>query len=206
MAYITIIPKEGKDPQYCANYRPISLLNSDIKKLLAKILAMRLQEHIGDLVHPDQTGFVKGREARDNTIRALHLLHWIQYGPEKAPRIVLQMDAEKAFDRVNWGFMKEVLKGVGLGDRMMGWIMALYADPRARVKVNGTISDYLNIRNGTRQGCPLSPLIFAIMLEPFLCKIRGNGEIRGIDVGAWSIRHQPMLMICCFTSQHLRLS
>ena len=139
--------------------------------------------HIGDLVYPDQTGFMKGREAKDNTIRALHLLHWMQHGPEKAPKIVLSMDAEKAFDRVNWGFMSEVLRGVGLGDRMMGWVMALYAGPRARVKVNGTISDYLNIRNGTRQSCPLSPLIFALILEPFLCKIRSNGEIVGTCIG-----------------------
>lgn len=63
--------------------------------------------------------------------------------------------------------MNEVLRGVGLGDPMIEWVIALYADLRARVKVNGTVSDYINIQNGTRQGCPLSPLIFAIILEPF---------------------------------------
>lgn len=60
LAYLTVLPKGGKDPQICANYRPISLLNSDTK-LLAKILALRLQEYIGDLVRLDQTGFMKGR-------------------------------------------------------------------------------------------------------------------------------------------------
>lgn len=114
LAYITVLPKGRKDPQHCANYRPISSLNSDTK-LLAEILALRLQEHIGELVHPDQTGFMKGREARDNTIRALHVLHWMQHGPDRAPRIILSMDAKKAFDRVSWGFMIEALRGVGLG-------------------------------------------------------------------------------------------
>lgn len=62
----------------------------------------------------------------------------------------------------------------------MGWVAALYATPR--VKVNGTLSDYFQIRNGTRQGCPLSPLLFAMILEPFLCKVRGNIEIQGVRV------------------------
>lgn len=165
----------------CSNYRPISLLNLDTK-LLAKILAPRLQEHIGDLVHPDQTGFIKGRETRENTTRALHILHWMRFSPDRAPRITLSIDAEKAFDRVNWGFMK-VLGKKGLGGKMLGWIMSLYAKPRARIKVNGTLSECFSIRNGTRQGCPLSPLIFAIVMEPFLRKIRNNKEIAGTCIG-----------------------
>ena len=60
LAHITVLPKPGKDPQHCANYRPISLLNSDTK-LLSKILALRLQDHLVKLVHPDQTSFMKGR-------------------------------------------------------------------------------------------------------------------------------------------------
>lgn len=67
LAYVTVLPKTGKDPQHCASYRPISLLNSDTK-LLAKIFALRLQDHIVKLIHPDQISFMKGREARDNTI------------------------------------------------------------------------------------------------------------------------------------------
>lgn len=109
---------------------------------------------------------MKNSEARDNTIRALHILHWAQEGPEQIPRVVLSMDAEKAFDKVNWAFMQEVLREIGLGDRMMGWVSALYTGPRARVKVNGTLSDYFDMGNGTRQGCPLSPLLFALVLEP----------------------------------------
>lgn len=124
LAYITVIPKSGKDPQHCANYRPISLVNSDTK-LLAKILALRLQDYIVKLAHSDQTGFMNGREARDNTIQALHILHWMQHGPDKALRVTLSMDAVKAFNRVNWVFMIEVLRGMGLGDRH-------YMGPRER--------------------------------------------------------------------------
>lgn len=125
MAHVTVLPKEGKDPQVCANYRPISLLNSDTK-ILSKILALRMQDHIAKIIQLDQ---IKGRETRDNTIRALQILHWAQNGPERIPRVLISMDAEKAFDRVGWVFLSEVLREVGLGERMMGWVLALYNKP-----------------------------------------------------------------------------
>lgn len=80
--------------------------------------------------------------------------------------------------------MTDILREMGLGEKMMGWILALYADPRARVKVNGRLSDYFNIWNGTRQGCPLSPLWFARVLKPFLCMVRKNRKMVGIQIGA----------------------
>lgn len=107
LAYITVLPKPGKDLQYSANYRPISLLISNTK-LLAKILAIRLQDHIVKLV---QIKRVLWRAVKLETICALHILHWMQHGPDKTPRVALSMDAEKAFDRVNWVFMIEVLRG-----------------------------------------------------------------------------------------------
>lgn len=88
LEYATVLPKAGKDPQLCANYRPIPFLNSDTK-MLAKILSLQLQDHIARLGNPDQTGFMKGREARDNTIRALHVLHWVQNGPDQTQSVII---------------------------------------------------------------------------------------------------------------------
>lgn len=62
---------------------------------------------------------------------------------------------------------------------MLQWTLSLYTHPTASVKVNETRSDFFGIRNGTRQGCPLSPLIFILSLEPFLCTIRANSDIVG---------------------------
>uniref|UniRef100_A0A8C5QL89 Reverse transcriptase domain-containing protein n=1 Tax=Leptobrachium leishanense TaxID=445787 RepID=A0A8C5QL89_9ANUR len=179
-ATITLIPKDGKDAAQCENYRPISLLNCDLK-IFAKILASRLLPHITDLIHPDQTGFIPGREARDNTIRALTLTHRAQRRGEEL--LLLSTDAEKAFDRVNWDFLFATLGHIGLGPHLCAWIRALYINPTARVCVNGMYTAPFKIRNGTRQGCPLSPLLFTLALEPFLAAIRGSPDVRGLRVG-----------------------
>ena len=178
-AQIAVIPKEGKDPSYCGSYRPISLLNTDLK-LFTKILATRLQSHLPHLIHLDQVGFVPTREARDNTTKVLNLLYTSTR--TKTPSIFLSTDAEKAFDRVGWAFMFATLRHVGLGRKMMHWILATYASPAARVRANGVTSDPFQITNGTRQGCPLSPLLFAVSLEPFLCHVRRNPDIFGVTI------------------------
>lgn len=91
-ALISLIPKKGKDHSDCANYRPISLLNTDIK-MYSRILALQLQRYINKLVHPDQTGFMPGRLAADNIWRLLHVIHESRACPTSAA--VLSLDAEK---------------------------------------------------------------------------------------------------------------
>ena len=95
----------------------------------------------------------------------------------------MNTDAEKAFDRVSWRFLEEVLRQVGVGEQMVRWIMSMYTGPRASVRVNGVISPPFKITNGTRQGCPLSPPLFALTLEPLLIRIRQNVDIQGIQMG-----------------------
>uniref|UniRef100_A0A8C5Q0C8 Reverse transcriptase domain-containing protein n=1 Tax=Leptobrachium leishanense TaxID=445787 RepID=A0A8C5Q0C8_9ANUR len=177
-ATISVICKPGKDRAEVRNYRPISLLNTDVK-ILAKILSARLAPLLPSLVHPDQVGFVPGREARDATTRALGAMgcaHASQTG-----LLLLSTDAEKAFDRVRWGFMLSVLRRIGIRERFLQWLTVLYRFPTARVRANGALSGNITIRNGTRQGCPLSPLLFALSLEPLLEAIRRNDDISGIS-------------------------
>lgn len=178
-AHITVIHKTGKDPTECPNYRPISLLNLDLK-ILTKILANRLQPLLSHLIGHDQVGFMQGREARDNIMKALLLTHAAH--SQGIEGLLLSTDAEKAFDRVSWDYMLGVCRHVGLGSHMLTWITALYQNPSARIKVNGTLSDKVMISNGTRQGCPLSPLLFILSLEPFIRKVNRNESISGFKV------------------------
>uniref|UniRef100_A0A8C5QK57 Reverse transcriptase domain-containing protein n=1 Tax=Leptobrachium leishanense TaxID=445787 RepID=A0A8C5QK57_9ANUR len=176
LATITLIPKPDKDHTLVPNYRPISLINTDVK-LFAKLLATRLNPLLPALIHPDQSGFVTSREARDNTIRTINLIHRAQ--TQGLPTIFLSVDAEKAFDRVEWHYLFGVLRHIGFGSKWMAWIHALYSSPTARIRINGTHSTPFGIRNGTRQGCPLSPLLFVLALEPFMQRVRDNDNIQG---------------------------
>lgn len=90
------------------------------------------------LVNPDQVGFTSKIEGRDNGVKTLLLLQKIKKsGP---PGLLLSIDAEKAFDRVDWGFMIQTLEIMGVGPRMIQWIKTLYHHPTAAIKVNGLMS------------------------------------------------------------------
>ncbi|XP_075715534.1 uncharacterized protein LOC142750416 [Rhinoderma darwinii] len=178
-AHITLLPKPGKDPTSCPNFRPISLINGDVK-LFAKIIASRMSPILPSLIHDDQVGFVKGREARDNTNKTILLMSYAQR--QRIPTCLLSVDAEKAFDRVSWQFLGRALSQIGLGNNMLGKIMSLYTKPTARVRVNGLLSDPLHISNGTRQGCPLSPILYVLTMEHLASALRKNSSIKGINV------------------------
>uniref|UniRef100_A0A8C5WE51 Reverse transcriptase domain-containing protein n=1 Tax=Leptobrachium leishanense TaxID=445787 RepID=A0A8C5WE51_9ANUR len=135
-ATITVIPKPNKDHTQCSNYRPISLLNSDIK-LLARVLADRLSLLMPRLVHADQVGFIPGRQARDATTRVFSAIRLAQVC--QTPMLLLSMDADKAFDRVSWRFLFSTLEHLGVGDGFLKWVTALYDTPTARVRVNGAL-------------------------------------------------------------------
>lgn len=92
---------------------------------------------------------------------------------------LLSTDADKAFDRVHWSFIRATMDLIGLGTSMLSWISALYSRPSVAVKVNETRFEFFDISNGTRQGCPLFPLIYILTLEPFLCKVRDDPNITG---------------------------
>lgn len=179
-AHITILPKPNKDLTECASYRPISLLNLDVK-LMSKIIANRLKPLLHKLIGSEQAGFMPGRETRDNVIKTLNLMH--AAGMRKFEGLLLSTDAEKAFDRVAWDFMLETCRFIGLGNNMMSWISTLYKNPSAQLKINGSLSSTVEIKNGTRQGCPLSPLLFILTLEPFVRRIVAERAIQGFEVG-----------------------
>ena len=160
--------------------RPVSLINVD-SKILSKVLARRLEGYLPSLINEDQTGFIRGRFSYSNVRR---LLNVVQYSSQMQHRALgISLDAEKAFDRVEWAFMWDVLDRFGLGEGLINWIKLIYHSPEACVLTNGVRSSPFPLCRGTRQGCPLSPLLFALTLEPLAECIRNSKDIHGVTLG-----------------------
>uniref|UniRef100_A0A803JYV6 Reverse transcriptase domain-containing protein n=1 Tax=Xenopus tropicalis TaxID=8364 RepID=A0A803JYV6_XENTR len=180
-ALIVVIPKEGKDPLECGSYRPISLLNVDAK-IFAKILSNRLKSVIKELIEPDQTGFMPNRSTNINIRRLFTNIH--ANHANKGSHTIVSLDAAKAFDSVEWPYLLKLLERFGLGVQFIKWVGMLYEAPTARVNVNRCLSPEFSLSRGTRQGCPLSPLIFALAIEPLAILVRHSPGITGLKLGA----------------------
>lgn len=179
-ALISLIPKKDRDISDPANYRPVSLLGVDCK-ILTKVLASRLDKILPDIINCDQVGFIKNRCSGDNMRRLIHLIHKSKSSLD--PVAAFSLDAEKAFDWVEWGFLMPALLRFGMGPGFCRWVKTIYSSPRAAVLTNGLVSDFFHLSRGTRQGCSLSPLLFMIFLEPLALAIHANTDIRGVHAG-----------------------
>lgn len=98
-------------------------------------------------------------------------------------RALLSLDATKAFDSIDWNYLWAVLKKFGFGPTYISWVHLLYSQPQAAIRAFGTLSHGFPLRRGTRQGCPLSPLLFALVIEPLAIEIRANQRITGFCYG-----------------------
>ncbi len=122
---ISLLLKKGKDPLDCSSYRPISLIPC-VLKIYAKVFASRMEKVIHSLIKEDQTGFIKGRNASDNMRWLLHILdfhiHIHIADSHPTPCAIFSLDAEKAFDRLEWNYMWAVLQCFGFGEHFISTI------------------------------------------------------------------------------------
>lgn len=92
---------------------------------------------------------------------------------------IVSLDAAKAFDSLEWDYLWRVLETFGFGPIFVGWVKALYKSPSSRIRINNAHSESIQLEGGTRQGCPLSPLLFALAIEPLAIAIRSERGIQG---------------------------
>ena len=98
------------------------------------------------------------------------------------PVAILSLDQEKAFDRVEWSFMRATLLKIGFGTSFFHWVDLFYCNVQSSVNVNGYLSPFFSLSRGVRQGCPLSPLLYVLVAEVLACNIRANPCITGLSL------------------------
>ncbi len=176
-ANISVILKPNRDPMEVSSYHPVSLIPKETK-ILGKALANRVKSFICTIIHPDQTGFMPGRQMFSNLRRLLNIM----YMKHTSEATIISLDAQRAFDQVEHQYMLSTLEEFGFGPSFRNWIEIIYSQPAASVITNQNISQPFRIHRGNRQGCLLSVYLFAIMLEPLALSIRQNPEIWPIVV------------------------
>jgi len=176
---LTLIYKKG-DRKLLKNYRPLSIGTYDYK-IVAFVLAKRLQKVIKSIVNCDQSAYIKGRYIGLNARYVADFYDYCERFNKEG--IILSLDFEKAFDRLEWNFMCKVLKSFNFGQNFIRWIKILYKKPIILIKNNGWMSEPIATKRGIRQGCPVSAMLFILAIELMAINIRATDEIKGIQIG-----------------------
>ncbi|CAM2106821.1 unnamed protein product [Caretta caretta] len=164
-AVLALLPKKG-DLHDLRNWRPVWLLSTDYK-IIVKAISLWLGSMMVDVIHPDQTYTVPGRSIFDNLFLVQDLLELGRR--DSLSFILLSLDQEKAFDRVDHGYLLGTLQAFGFEPQLVSFLRVLYASAECLVRLNWTLTELVSFGRGVRQGCPLSGQLYALAIEPFLC-------------------------------------
>lgn len=162
--FIVLVPKteNANSPD---KFRPISLTN-ELYKIISHILVNRLKLIIAKIVGPMQLAFVPGRSITGNILLAQDLIHNYHLN-QGSPRMCIKLDLAKAYDSVRWDFLEAALRRLHFPDHVIKLLMECVSGAQFSVLVNGGAEGYFKATRGLRQGCPLSPFRFAIVMEFF---------------------------------------
>ncbi|CAA7038820.1 unnamed protein product [Microthlaspi erraticum] len=191
--HICLIPKKT-NPKSVADYRPIALCNV-YYKIFSNIITARLQPILDGLISENQSAFVPGRAIADNVMITHEILHFLKISKaNKRGSMTIKTDMTKAYDRVEWDFIRLVLEKMGFHSILIGWIMQCVTSVTFKFLLNGTAIGNVKPTRGIRQGDPLSPYLFILCSEVLsgLCnKAQETGQLSGIRVanGSPKVNH-----------------
>ena len=170
---ISLIFKKG-DGNDLNNWRQITLSNIEYK-IFAKVIMIRLNAVLNKVIEKEQTCAIKGRVMWDN----LHNIREMITECHRPGFFIVGFDQKKALDFINREYLWCVLEKYGFPQHFIKIIQLLYNKSRVAVKVNGRISDYIDIQKGVKQGCPLSAALYILAISPLLNRIKNDPRIEG---------------------------
>nr|GEV41831.1 RNA-directed DNA polymerase, eukaryota [Tanacetum cinerariifolium] len=160
-SFIALIPKLH-DARVVKDFRPFCLIGS-VYKIVAKILANRLVEILGDLVHEVQSAFIANRQILDGPFILDELIHWCK--SKKMQSMLFKVDFEKAYDSVRWDYLDDILNKFGFGLKWRMWISNCLTSSKGSILVNGIPTKEFYFHKCLKQGDPLSPFLFLLIME-----------------------------------------
>eukprot|EP00253_Pinus_taeda_P035409 PITA_35409 len=193
-SFIALTPKQ-EVAQTLDKFRPIALCNV-VYKIISKVVANRLKPLLPTVVSVEQSGYVEGRQILNNIIQAHEVVHSLS--SNRKVGVIMQLDITKAYDRLNWNYIKKNLIAFGFDHNWVRWVLALVTFSSFSILVNGSPSETFIPSRGLRQGDPLSPFLFILMMEGLGRSIKHAkevGKIKGLQLSnrgqAWT--HQQFV-------------
>ena len=181
--HIALIPKVA-NPDSLGQFRPISLCNV-LYKLVSKVLANRLKKVLPQIISDNQSTFVQGRLITDNVLLAFEALHYMKNKRKGGvTHVATKLYMSKAYDRVEWPYLKAVLLKLGFDDSWVDLIMECVSTTSFSIVLNGSPKGHIIPSRGLRQGDPLSPFLFLICAEGLTSLIRRT-ESQRLILKAW---------------------
>lgn len=165
------MPKQAQDLSLLKSFHPTSLLDTGYK-ILTTLLGTRLGKRLDKYIHYDQAGFIKSCQLRDHVRLICNIINHVQ--DSKIPMLLYLCGAEKAFDRVQWGFLKKVMQRIGFGSFFMAWVMQIHSTQEAEIALEGCKSRRFPLSRRVRQVCTLSPLLFNIVIETLAIMVKSK--------------------------------
>ncbi|KAK2423594.1 hypothetical protein QL285_034041 [Trifolium repens] len=190
---ICLIPK-CENPTFMKDLRPISLCNV-LYKMISKLLANRLKCCLEKCVSEEQSAFIEGRSILDNALIAVKIIHTLKRKTRgRKGDLALKIDISKAYDKVDWGFMRGMLERLGFVDKWIHWMMLCVSSVNYSVLVNFEKVGPIFPGRGLKQGDPLSPYLFILVTEGLTTLIKksvARGDLHGVSIcrGAPVVSH-----------------
>ena len=176
---ISLLPKQDRDLKYVKNWRPIVLLNTD-SKILSKVVANRIKLVLPSPISSDQTGFLKNRYIAENLLKLIDAM--VVAEDNNIPAIIVSVDFEKAFDRIEYRSVVSIMKWFSFGPYMTGLVELLFTNFKLATINNGYTSDYFTPMRGLFQGNPISSDLFILTIELLAVQLKRNQKVQGLKI------------------------